>query len=104
MSVFTGREGNYIDIEEAQRLVHGNEGEMGAVFFGKEKLQELLNQAGSVGLRMYFAKTEAANEADRKETLVIVAVNSQGEDISTLVLDHGIGCPDTCDYTSLLMR
>jgi len=73
-----------------------------AIFFGVEKLQELLAQNSAVGIRFYFGINES-----QELTLVAVAADSKEADIlipdAELVLDCGIRCPNNCDPSSPLM-
>jgi len=94
---FDGSEGSYISLEDAADLTagwrNGDNGDMKGYFYGKEKLQHLLDEEGSEGIRIYFGET-----ATGEKTLVLVAANSSQDDIITgaKILDSGIGCPAQC--------
>lgn len=103
---FTGNEGTMITVSEGEDLTKAyrdaNLNTTNAIFFGVQKLQELLDQNGAVGIRFYFGINEA-----KELTLVAVAANSKEEDIlipdAELVLDCGKRCPTNCDPSSPLM-
>ncbi|AYA37099.1 hypothetical protein D3Y59_08545 [Hymenobacter oligotrophus] len=96
---FTGDEGSFISEEDGvtltgryqKRDINTNK----AVFLGKEHLLKLLEQDGAQGIRFYFGL-----KADDKLTLVAVAANNEGEDITSLVLNRGFECPDYCAHNS----
>ena len=65
-------------------------------FFGKEKLETLLQQSDSEGIRIYFGETET----DFK--LVLVGAKADQDDILTKILDSGSPCPDKCGVDNAL--
>ncbi|PUZ20668.1 hypothetical protein GA0116948_11386 [Chitinophaga costaii] len=86
-----------------------------AFFFGAEKVQELLNISGAVGIRVYYglqANPDLAQPYTKR--LVLTAVDKEGYDIhgnpmdapdpkaavaktiSAAFLDDGVPCPDHC--------
>lgn len=91
---FNGTEGEFISIEEGAAMTKawrdGGNGEIKGVFFGKEKLDALLNQAGAEGIRMYFAENNKG-----QKTLVLVGADANENDIlvDELILDFGAPCP-----------
>lgn len=93
---FNGTEGTFIDLNEASDMTaawrNGNNGSIKAVFYGKDKLNDILAQEGCVGIRMYFAENE-----DGEKTLVLVGAESNENDMDEgKVLEFGIPCPDRC--------
>lgn len=94
---FNGNEGEFVSLTDASRWTANyrntiQPGEVISLFGGKEKIQELLNQEGSIGLRMYFSIDDAGNK-----NVVFVAVDSNGNDNETgLLLDKWIPCPPSC--------
>lgn len=94
---FNGEEGSYISLETAAELTAawrgGDNGDMKGYFYGKEKLQSLLDETGSEGIRIYFGETSTG-----EKTLVLVAANSSKDDIITggKILDFGEPCPSQC--------
>lgn len=103
---FTGNEGTMITVSQGADLTKGYRdaslSTTNAIFFGVEKLQELLDQNGAVGIRFYFGLDES-----KELTLVAVGANEKEEDIlipnAELVLDCGIKCPNNCDPSSPLL-
>ena len=68
-----------------------------AIFFGSDKLQDLLNVSGAIGIRIYYGINE-----DEKPELVLVAVDEDGNDDLNLILDRGKQCPSTCSTPNAL--
>lgn len=101
MSDFNGNEGTFIQLTTAstwtKKYRDENEGEPLAIFYGKTKLNELLNQTDCVGIRVYFATDENGNKQ-----LVLAGAKANKDDITTLVLDGGLKCPDNCGSPNAL--
>ncbi|NMM47092.1 hypothetical protein [Marinigracilibium pacificum] len=77
---FNGNEGAFITKNTAKKEVKdykdGNPKKKAkAYFFGKNKLEKLLNQPGAMGLRVYFSKK--GGETD----MIIVAADKDGNNI-----------------------
>jgi hypothetical protein len=102
---FTGNEGEMIEPKEGQLMINNYQKGMGptevkAVFFGANKLNQLLAQGKAVGIRFYFAQNEQG-----LDTLVAVAANAaegnigpvDGSTSAGLVLDKGDPCPPYCN-------
>ncbi|UII28027.1 hypothetical protein LVD15_06270 [Fulvivirga maritima] len=104
---FNGKEGEFISLQTAIRWTkhyqRENPGRVKAIFYGKEKLQQLLaekdKQGKAVGLRIYFAKDDYG-----EDKLILVAATAdennilpEGEnDINYMILDDGAACPPKC--------
>lgn len=96
---FNGKEGEYITLTEAETLTaawrNGSNGDIKGGFFGKDKLQYLLDESGSAGIRMYFGETTSG-----EKTLVLVAADADKNDIITAegakILDRMVLCPPDC--------
>jgi hypothetical protein len=93
---FNGTEGEFIETGEAADMTagwrNGDNGDKKGGFFGREKLEQLLAQSDAQGVRIYFG----VDPVDGKKTLVLVAANSDEDDITDLILDRGPGCPKNC--------
>lgn len=98
--------GSFISLEEASEMTQtyqsNHEGKTKAVFYGRDRIGELLAVADDVmGVRAYFA-----TNSDGDNTLVLAAVNSDGKDITNananVLLDFGDRCPMKCDDESPL--
>ncbi len=99
---FDGTEGEFIEINDGGDMTKAwRDGDFGAekaVFFGKDKLQEILNQADCKGIRMYFAINE-----ENEKTLVLVGANEDESDqINGKILDRGRICPIYCSSANAL--
>ncbi len=97
--IVDGNEGTFIEGKEAVAMTkayqNDNPGKVKARLFGKNKINDLLEQEGCEGIRAYFAKA-----SDGKNALVIVGVDASGNDILDLYLDRGNCCPNDCDTNS----
>ena len=98
---FNGNEGEWINIEEGAGLTRawrdGGNGPIKGGFLGKDKLQELLDEPGSEGIRMYFGVNE-----DGEKTLVCVAADADENDLLEKILDRTILCPTICGDSNSL--
>lgn len=98
---FDGNEGAQISLQEGAELTMryrtNHPQSVKGVFYGRTHLETLLAQPGCVGIRMYFAQ-----EADNSETLVLVGVDSTGNDMLNIVIENGTKCPTICGATNPL--
>lgn len=94
---FTGEEEHTVSFEEAKELKDNYQesmspGDILAFYYGKTFLLSVLNQEGCVGIRIYNGRKE-----DGKLELVIVGVNSDGEDLKEGILgNRSAPCPPYC--------
>ena len=100
---FDGTEGGEITLQTAvdmcaeyRRL---NSGATKAHFFGKDILNDILDQEGCVGIRMYYGI-----DSDDQKQLVLVGVDSDEKDMTALVADLSKLCPTYCDTSSPLNK
>jgi hypothetical protein len=86
---FNGTEGEFITLEEGADLTaawrNGGHGPMKGYFYGKEKLQELID-GESEGIRIYFGQTVKGDP-----TLVLVGVDANENDIIGATVNVGMG-------------
>lgn len=100
---FDGTEGEFISVDEGAAMTKEwrDKGccETKGVFYGREKILALLNQAECKGIRMYFAENEKG-----LKTLVLVGAKADENDIlsNNLVLDMGVPCPVKCGDANAL--
>lgn len=106
---FNGTEGTFISLAEGTAMTakYRNEFLSGnrvrkAVFFGKEKLQAILNQTDCEGIRCYFGAVEVSNGNDSWSELTLVMVGADSSENDQLgaqhhILDYGSPCPMQCD-------
>ncbi|MBA4313144.1 MAG: hypothetical protein C0417_11005 [Chlorobiaceae bacterium] len=85
-----------ISLKDGSRMTHafreqaGPDAIKGSLFW-KEYIQKLLDQPDCVAMRYYYAIE------DGKNTLVLVGVNSDGNDITNgTILEVGLPCPPFC--------
>jgi hypothetical protein len=100
--MFTGNEDYEITLQEGVDLTKRYQslfaGGVKGVYISQSSLQDLLGQSTAVGVRIYFGLTSGL-----KMTCVLVAVNSNGEDLSAgIIVDQGSPCPPGCDPNSPL--
>ena len=89
-----GTEGEIITLAEGAAMTkqwrrtnsNGN-----AVFYGKDILEQLLNQSGCVGIRFHFGI-----DTDGKNSLVLTGVDADENDILSIIADRGLRCPIQC--------
>ena len=97
---FDGNEGTMITLDEGATLTHtyrtNNPGKSLGVFYGKEKLLELLNQPECMGIRVYYG------EENRELQLVLVGADANQDDILDLVLDLGKRMPPYTGSSNVL--
>lgn len=98
---FNGTEGGAISIEEAGALTRqyreNNPNETIAHFFGKEILQQILDQQDCMGIRIYYGI-----DADGNRELVLVGANENEDDILDLIADISTPCPKACSSPNAL--
>ncbi|XOV68620.1 MAG: hypothetical protein ACFHU9_05455 [Fluviicola sp.] len=92
---FNGTEGGLISLETGadmtERYRSKNPDEIKGHFFGKDVLQEILDQEGCMGIRMYYGLDEDYNKA-----LVIVGADASENDMTSKVGDISLPCPSVC--------
>jgi len=99
---FNGNEGTYITLAQGNAWTasyrSANPTGVKAHFYGKNKLQEILNQPGCVGIRMYRCIDDTGTAQ-----LVLVGVTANQTDMTTgLLLERSVLCPPYCDSGSSL--
>lgn len=98
---FNGNEGGEISLTTASGLTStyrtNNANAVQAHFFGANNIQALLDQTGAVGIRIYHGEDD---NGDRK--LILVAVDSEEDDMLDLIYDMGVQCPPTCSTSNEL--
>jgi hypothetical protein len=101
----TGNEDHQIDLVSAVRFIKNHKSNLKAPsikggFFGRNAFDKILAQPGVVGIRYYYAQTD-----DGMPTLVLVGVDSRGQDIQTgVIMERALGCPPWCGGESQLSR
>lgn len=102
MATFTGNENHDIPLSEAAHMTanyrNANPGQTKGHYFGGTAIQSVLSQAGSVGVRIYYALKD-----DGTKQLVVVGVNADGNDLTDgIILDFSVACPPICGSVNAL--
>lgn len=94
---FNGKEGGSVSVSDAGEWTaafrNSFSGETKGVFFGKDILNDILDQSGCMGIRMYNAVKGG------KMQLVLVGTDSEENDqlgATDIVADLSVLCPPTC--------
>ena len=93
---FDGTEGDEIELVTAAAWTKNYRGEhpdeTKGHFFGKTLINDILNQSGCMGIRMYYAIDDDGNKQ-----LVLAGANTYEDDMHTGVLgDASMPCPTYC--------
>lgn len=98
---FDGTEGGAISLADGAAMTKEhrmrNPTALKARFFGKDILNQLLAQEGSMGIRIYFGQDEDGNRQ-----LVLVGADSDENDMLDLVADTSVPCPNYCSSANAL--
>lgn len=112
---FNGTEGSFITLTAGAAMTEtfrntflGNGRTRKAVFFGKDKLLEILNQTDCVGIRCYFGGV--VTTVDPKSSVIdfsLVMVGATANENDMLgemdkILDDGVPCPAQCGVSNAL--
>lgn len=92
---FNGSEGSAISLETAAAITKKYRDEnpdgVQSAFYGREMLEALLAQPGSMGIRVYYGLNE-----DGSQELVLVSSDAEENDDLSLILDKAHKCPPRC--------
>ena len=98
---FNGTEGSAINLSEGAALTKEhrlrNPMALKARFFGKEILNQILDQEGCMGIRFYFGQNE-----DGVRELVAVGADANEDDMLDLIADISTPCPKACSSPNAL--
>lgn len=98
---FDGTEGGEITLTSAGVMTaqyrRDNPDQTLAHFFGKNIINEILDQEGCMGIRLYYGIDEEGNKQ-----IVMVGADSEENDMTDLVADLSHPCPDTCSNPNAL--
>jgi hypothetical protein len=67
-------------------------------FFGKEKLQEILDQKDIVGVRIYYG----IDEEGKKQLIIVGATADENDLVTGKILDRSCPCPTICGMNNPL--
>ena len=100
---FDGTEGGEITLKLGADMTaeyrSQNPGETKAHFYGKDILNEILDQEGCMGIRIYYGL-----DSDENKELVLVGADANENDMTGLVADLSSPCPSLCDSNSPLNK
>lgn len=92
---FDGSEGGQIPLSDGEDMTARYRDqfpdELKGHFFGKDILNDILNQEGCMGIRMYYGIDKRGEKA-----LVIVGADADQNDMTELVADISLPCPSLC--------
>jgi hypothetical protein len=98
---FNGTEGGQITLSTGSALTAEyraqNPGETKGHFYGKDILNDLLDQSGCMGIRIYYGIDDDGNKE-----LVLVGADQAECDMTDLVADLSVPCPNRCGKTNYL--
>lgn len=99
---FTGNESKKVTLADASTWTANyratiSSGDTLGHFFGKNKINDILNQEGCVGVRIYYGiDGEAKN-------LVMVGADANENDLEEgIILEHAVPCPTRCSTPNKL--
>lgn len=89
---FTTEDGSTITLAQGRTLTSAYRSQYPnttrGVFIGAEHISKLLSQNDAIGIRTYFGRN-----ANGENTVVLVAADSNGNDILDLIIDNGTRTP-----------
>ena len=101
---FTGNEGSSINPDQAgdwtRRYRDQNPGATQGHFFGRVILEQLLAEAGSAGIRLYYG----LDEKDQRQLLAVAADEQENDLLGTddIVADDSNPCPPNSSQANVL--
>lgn len=115
MATFNGSEGGPIPLATAKEWTANyratiKPGETEAHYFGSDIIQRLLNEAGSIGIRVYYAIDDQG-----KKQLLLVGVDEDGNNLlpregaaaksaeveEPIIVDKSYPCPTYCPINAI---
>ena len=98
---FNGTEGEAISLETGATYTKNYRDEnptgVQSAFYGRDLLEALLAQPGSMGIRVYYGLNE-----DGIQELVLVSADADENDNLNLIVDKSIKCPPRCPKKNAL--
>lgn len=100
---FTKNTGEQITLQEAKTLVNASKkkfpNKLHSFFLGSNHYQSILEQENCIGIRII----NAFNESKNAETLVLVGVDTEGNDMCDgIIVDKLEPCPSFCPTSTEL--
>ena len=99
---FNGNEGEQVTLAEAaawtKRYRTSNPTAIKASFYGMNKINDVLNQPGVVGIRFYNGE-----DSNGVNNLILVGVDANEDDITLgVIMESGPQCPSQCGASNSL--
>ena|SRR5687767_8748413 len=94
---FNGNEGQMVSLTDGAQWTKNyrdsqNYDGVKSIFYGKNKLNDLLDQQGCVGIRIY-----KAIDGEGVPVMVLIGTDEDGNDLlDGYVLERGVPCPNNC--------
>ena len=100
---FNGTEGEEITVSEGAALTAAYRksplnGGTDSQFFGRDILEQILNQKGCAGIRIYYGQDPKGTD----QKLVIVGADGEQNDLLDFVADMSVPCPKRCGKANSL--
>jgi hypothetical protein len=97
---FNGTEGGIITLADGSAMTAAyrkqkKRTDKNGHFFGRDILQNILDQEGCVGIRMYYGLREDKKD-DMTQELIIVGTDRDENDILDIIGDISVPCPNMC--------
>ena len=87
-----------ISLTDASALTKRRTASIKGGFFFRKELDDILAQPGCAGVRYYHAQ-----KADGSDTIVIVGVDGDGNDMTQgVIMEDGFDCPPVCGSANAL--
>lgn len=94
---FNGNEGSVVTLKQASDWTTEyrstiSPGDTIAQFYGRDKIEQILDQEGCMGIRIYHGIDE-----DGKRILILVGADRNEDDMETgVIVEKGNSCPPYC--------
>lgn len=99
---FDGTEGETISLTTASGFTENYRDEAGTGatlghFIGRDLIEDILDQTGCMGIRMYYGI-----DGDGNKVLILVGANGDEDDMLDIIVDRTVSCPPRCGSTNAL--
>ena len=100
---FNGDEGSVVTLADASRWTANYRktiptGEIIAQFVGRDKLLEILDQEGCMGIRFYYG----IGDDGKKNLIAVVAGSDENDMVDGVILERFLICPPRCSSRNSL--
>lgn len=100
---FNGKEGSEVTLEEASKWTASyrstiEEGDVIALFVGKDNLQKILEQEECMGIRFYFG----IGDDGVKNLIAVGATRDENDMVDGIIMERFSPCPPVCSAKNSL--